>query len=53
MHYRTPLLKFELQPVENFTYQFFKVKTLSETQVEITRENLPESTEIWIFPIPK
>lgn len=53
MHYRTPLLKFDLQPVENFTSHFYKVKTLPDAQVEIVRENLPEPTEIWIFPIPK
>ncbi len=52
MHYWTPLLRFKLQPVEDFTHHFLKVKTLSETQIEITRANLPEPTEIWIFPIP-
>ena len=53
MHYQTPLLQFDLQPVEDFTYHFFNIKNLPETHVEVVQENLPTQTEVWIFQIPK
>jgi len=51
MHYKTPHLKFDLAPVDTFISLIkYPVKKLAEKEIEITKEVLPISTEIWVLP---
>jgi len=47
MHYATPHLSFELDPLENFTQRFDKV--IYKKQLEITRETLPLEMQIVVL----
>lgn len=50
MHYKTPNLKFDLAPVDTFLSLIkYPIKRLSEKEVEISKENLPKSTEVWVL----
>ncbi|MDK2896141.1 MAG: hypothetical protein PWP04_261 [Candidatus Atribacteria bacterium] len=51
MHYQTHYLQFELHPVEPFLEKFERVKTLSTSQVEIDRSQLPDKTEVWVLSL--
>lgn len=48
MHYKTEKLKFELEPVDNFTKYFHNVCYLDDNQLEIYKENIIEQ-KIYIF----
>ncbi|MCX7845128.1 MAG: MBL fold metallo-hydrolase [Dictyoglomaceae bacterium] len=51
MHYKTPNLKFDLAPVESFLSIIkYPIKRLIEKEVEINKETLPKSTEVWVLP---
>jgi L-ascorbate metabolism protein UlaG (beta-lactamase superfamily) len=50
MHYKTSHLKFDLAPVDNFLSLIkYPIKRFSEKEIEITKETLPESTEVWVL----
>ncbi|MGB9857259.1 MAG: MBL fold metallo-hydrolase [Dictyoglomaceae bacterium] len=50
MHYKTSHLKFDLATVDNFlSLVKYPVKRYSEKEIEITKENLPTSTEVWVL----
>ncbi len=51
MHYRIPGPRFFMLPVTEFTlhYPDDQVKWLDSTTVTISKETLPESTEIWVM----
>ncbi len=51
MHYKTSNLKFDLAPVESFLSLIkYPIKRLTEKEIEISKENLPKSTEVWVLP---
>lgn len=52
MHYRTHFIHFELYPVEDFSRHYSNVKAIPGAKVDIVQEDLPKSTEIWVFQIP-
>lgn len=47
MHFNTPHLSFELDPLEQFTCKFNQV--IKQPYLEITADNLPEQTEIVVL----
>lgn len=51
MHYKTSNLKFDLASVESFLSLIkYPIKRLTEREIEISKEILPKSTEIWVLP---
>ncbi|MCS7202223.1 MAG: MBL fold metallo-hydrolase [Dictyoglomus sp.] len=51
MHYKTANLKFDLAPLENFLSIIkYPIKKLTDKEIEVNKENLPQSTEVWILP---
>lgn len=49
MHYKTPVLDFPITGVEDFLEGKPHVKRLAASEVEITRANLPQETEVWVL----
>jgi L-ascorbate metabolism protein UlaG (beta-lactamase superfamily) len=49
MHYKTPVLDFPITGVEDFLKGKPQVKRLAASEVEITRANLPQETEVWVL----
>jgi L-ascorbate metabolism protein UlaG (beta-lactamase superfamily) len=49
MHYKTPVLDFPITGVEDFLKGKPHVKRLDASEVEITRQNLPQETEVWVL----
>lgn len=46
MHYRTPKVDFEIAPVDDFLAGKERVRQVGGSEIEITKETLPEPTEI-------
>jgi len=55
MHYKTELVDFPITPVEDFTKLFGKeqVKSFNECDLELTKGNLPQATEVWVLEYSK
>ena len=49
MHYKTKDLTFSIDDVEGFLQGKTNVKRLNVNEVEITKENLPTTEEIWVL----
>jgi hypothetical protein len=49
MHYKTPVLDFPITGVEDFLKGKPQVKRLAASEVEITKANLPQETEVWVL----
>ncbi len=49
MHFKTEKLGFDIAPVDGFLAGQTGVKKTASPEVEITRENLPHETEIWVL----
>lgn len=50
MHYKTPHLKFDLAKVDEFLSEVsYPIKKLEEKEVEILKESIPLSTEVWVL----
>lgn len=49
MHYKTSKVVFDLAPVTEFIGEKENVKKFSSSEVEITKNHLPESDEIWVL----
>jgi len=49
MHYKTPNISFELAPVDLFTHNQKNVRTLDSSHIELTKNNLPITTEILVL----
>ena len=49
MHFKTPVLDFPIAGVEDFLKGKLHVKRLDASEVEITRSNLPQETEVWVL----
>jgi len=49
MHYKTPKAGFPIAPVDGFLQGKKSVKRLGKSEVEISAEDLPRETEIWVL----
>jgi L-ascorbate metabolism protein UlaG (beta-lactamase superfamily) len=49
MHFKTDKVEFPLGPLEDFTNGKTNVKFLGKSEFEIIKEQLPDSTEIWVL----
>jgi L-ascorbate metabolism protein UlaG (beta-lactamase superfamily) len=49
MHFKTAVLNFPIAGVEDFLKGKPHVKRLDASEVEITRQNLPQETEVWVL----
>jgi len=49
MHYKTPVLDFPIAGVEDFLNGKPHVKRIDANEVEITKANLPQETEVWVL----
>lgn len=49
MHYKTPRINLDIQPVERFldVLPHYPVKVLQSSSVDIHKDTVPQSTEIW------
>ena len=51
MHYKVPGLSIGLAGVEEFTKDKPRVKEIGSSEVEISKDNLPAETEIWVLSL--
>lgn len=49
MHYKTERVNFDLAPVENFIHAKNNVKVLDESEIELNKDQLPETTQIYVL----
>jgi len=49
MHYKTPKVKFDLAPVDDFLADKTRVRRVEGSEIEVTKETLPEPTEIVVL----
>jgi len=51
MHFKTELIKdWPIKPVDDFLAEVgLPVKRIEDSEVELTRENLPEKKEVWVL----
>jgi len=49
MHYRTPKVGFDLAPVDDFLAGKSRVRRVEGSEIEVTKETLPEPTEIVVL----
>lgn len=49
MHYKTPDLNISVEPIEKFTRNFSNIKEIGEPSVSISKNDLPQTTEVWIL----
>lgn len=49
MHYQTPVLKFELEPVEKFLKEMGKEEVKPQPKLVIGKDKLPEETEVIVL----
>jgi L-ascorbate metabolism protein UlaG (beta-lactamase superfamily) len=49
MHFKTPKVDLPIKPVDDFIAQFTKVKRFDASEVEIKKQSLPQSTEVWVL----
>ena len=53
MHYKTPVIKRELEPVERFLKEMGLNQVNSQPKLSVTKSNLPESTQIFVLDYPQ
>jgi len=49
MHYKTPVLNRELEPVENFLKEMGMEQINSQPKLSITKSNLPVNTQVFVL----
>jgi len=49
MHFKTEKVDFPIKPAEKFSELFTKVKKLEQSEVEISKSGLPQTTEVWVL----
>ena len=49
MHYKTDKLTFDLAPVDDFIKNKNNVKMVQASEVELNKDNLTETPEIWVL----
>ncbi len=52
MHYKTPVLKRELEPLENFLKEVGVEQVVPQPKLSVTRTNLPETTKVIVLDYP-
>ena len=53
MHYKTSVLDFPIAEVDEFLKDKKNVKKIDKSEIEITKETLPKSPEIWVLKMLK
>lgn len=53
MHYQTPALKGELEPVSRFLKEMGLEQVVPQPKLSITRSNLPETTQVFLLNYPQ
>jgi len=53
MHYQTPELKKELEPVERFLKEIGVKDIVPQPKLSISRSNLPETTQVFLLDYPR
>ena len=53
MHYKTKVLDFPIAKVDDFIKDKKNVKKLNSSEIEISKETLPKSPEIWVLKMAK
>jgi L-ascorbate metabolism protein UlaG (beta-lactamase superfamily) len=53
MHYKTEVLDFPIAKVDEFIKAKKNVKNLTSSEIEISKETLPKSPEIWVLKMAK
>jgi L-ascorbate metabolism protein UlaG (beta-lactamase superfamily) len=49
MHYKTPALSWELEPVEKFLKEIGAKEVASQPKLSVTKSNLPSSTQVFLL----
>lgn len=49
MHYKTPDLNISVEPIEKFTRNFSNCKEIGKSSISISKNDLPQATEVWIL----
>jgi len=52
MHYKTPALGWELEPVERFLKEIGAKEVNSQPKLSLTKSNLPASTQVFLLDYP-
>lgn len=52
MHYKTPQLSFELEPVDRFLQEMGATNAVPQPKLNITRSNAPETTQVVLLDYP-
>jgi L-ascorbate metabolism protein UlaG (beta-lactamase superfamily) len=52
MHYKTPALKRELEPVERFLKEIGAKEVASQPKLSLSKSNLPASTQVFLLDYP-
>jgi L-ascorbate metabolism protein UlaG (beta-lactamase superfamily) len=52
MHYQTPVLKFELEPVDRFLKEIGAKQVDPLAKLSLTKSNLPASTQVFLLDYP-
>src|SRR4030042_1833380 len=52
MHYKTPALKRELEPVDRFLKEIGAKQVASQPKLSVTRSNLPLTTQVFLLDYP-
>jgi len=53
MHYQTPVLKRELEPVDRFLKEIGAKDVVSQPKLTISKSHLPESTQVFLLDYPQ
>jgi L-ascorbate metabolism protein UlaG (beta-lactamase superfamily) len=53
MHYKTPALKRELEPVDRFLKEIGAKQVTSQPKLSITKSNLPLTTQVFLLDYPR
>ena len=52
MHYKTPALSWELEPVDRFLKEIGAKEVTSQPKLSLTKSNLPASTQVFLLDYP-
>ena len=53
MHYKTPALSWELEPVERFLKEIGAKEVNPQSKLSLTKSNLPASTQVFLLDYPR
>ena len=49
MHYQTPVLKWQLEPVEKYLNEVGATNIISQPKLSLTRPSIPETTQVYLL----